>query len=101
LRDPFGVTNLQNFSGDHRTRIILLAGNLVLEDSSLITAQAQDAMGNPYPLTVEFVGKVPGYDWLSEVVVRFPDQIAYTGDFWVSISLRGVASNKAFVTIKP
>jgi hypothetical protein len=95
---------LQNFSGDHRTRIILLAGNVVLnapEDSSLITAQAQDAMGNPFPLTVEFVGKVPGYDWLSEVVVRFPDQMAYTEDFWVSISLRGVASNKAFVTIKP
>jgi len=101
LRDPFGVTNLQNFSGDHRTRIILLAGNLVPEDSSLITAQAQDAVGNPYPLTVEFVGKVPGYDWLSEVVVRFPDQMVYTGDFWVSISLRGVPSNKAFVTIKP
>jgi hypothetical protein len=104
LRDPFGVTNMQNFSGDHRTRIILLAGNLVLnagENSSVITAQAQDAGGNPYPLTVEFVGKVPGYDWLSEVVVRFPDQMVYTGDFWVSISLRDVPSNKAFVTIKP
>ena len=104
LRDPFGITNTQNFSGDHRTRVILLAGNLVLnagEDSSLITAQAQDAGGNTYPLTVEFAGKVPGYDWLSEVVVRFPDQMVYTGDFWVSISLRGVPSNKAFVTIKP
>jgi len=104
LRDPFGVTNTQNFSGDHRTRVILLAGNLVLnegENSSLITAQAQDAGGNPYPLTVEFVGKVPGHDWLSEVVVKFPDQMVYTGDFWVSISLRGVPSNKAFVTIKP
>ena len=104
LRDPFGVTNTQNFSGDHRTRVILLAGNVVLnagEDSSLITAQAQDAGGNPYPLTMEFVGKVPGHDWLSEVVVKFPDQMVYTGDVWVSISLRGVPSNKAFVTIKP
>ena len=102
VRDPFAVTNAQNF--DHRTRIILLAGNIVLnpgEDSSVVTAQAQDSQGYPYPLTVEFVGKVPGYDWLSEVVVRFPDQMTYTGDFWVSISLRGVPSNKAFVTIKP
>ena len=87
-----------------RARIILLAGNIVLnpgEDVSLITAQAQDSQENPYPLTVEFVGKVPGYDWLSEVVVKFPNQMTYTGDFWVSISLRGVPSNKAFVTIKP
>ena len=26
-----------------------------------------------YPLTVEFVGKVPGFDWLTKIVVRLPD----------------------------
>ena len=104
VRDPFRVTNTQNFSADQRTRIILLAGNIVLnagEDSSLITAQAQDSQGNLYPLTVEFVGNVPGYAWLTEVVLKFPNQMTNTGNFWVSISLRDVPSNKAFVTIKP
>jgi uncharacterized protein (TIGR03437 family) len=84
--------------------IVLLAGNINLktgEDSSVVTAQAQDSQNNTYPLTVEFVAKVPGYDWLTQVGIKLPNQLANTGDLWVSISLRGVPSNKAFVTIKP
>jgi len=40
-------------------------------------------------------------EWLTEVVIKLPNQIATTGDIWVSISLRGVPSNKVFVTLKP
>ena len=103
MRDPFALTDVYNFSADHRTRIVLLAGNINLktgEDSSVVTAQAQDSQNNTYPLTVEFVAKVPD-DWLTQVVIKLPNQLANTGDLWVSISLRGVPSNKAFVTIKP
>jgi hypothetical protein len=104
IRDPFALTNTHNFSADQRTRIILLAGNINLstaEDVSVVTAQAQDSRSNTYPLSVEFVARVPGNEWLTEVVIRLPNQIATTGDVWVSISLRGVPSNKVFVTIKP
>jgi hypothetical protein len=104
MRDPFALANTQNFSADQRTRIILLAGNINLstgEDVSVITAQAQDSQNTTYPLTVEFVAKVPGNEWLTEVVIKLPNQIAVTGDLWISISLRGVQSNKVFVTIKP
>jgi hypothetical protein len=104
FRDPFGMTNPHNFSQDTRTRIILLAGNITLkagEDATVVTAQAQDSQNHVYPLTVEFVGKVPGYEWLTEVVVKVPDQLVSAGDRWVSVSLRGVPSNQAFVTMKP
>jgi uncharacterized protein (TIGR03437 family) len=103
LHDPFAFTTTKNFSADHRTRIILLAGNVELnagETSAVVTAQAEDSLNNTYPLTVEFVGKVPGYTWLTQIVVKFPDPPAAAGDFWVSISLRGVPSNKAFVTME-
>jgi hypothetical protein len=103
-RDPFALTDTHNFSADQRTRIILLAGNINLsagEDASVVTAQAQDSQSNTYPLTVEFVARVPGNEWLTEVLIKLPNQIAITGDIWVSISLRGVPSNKVFVTIKP
>ena len=103
-RDPFALTDTHNFSADQRTRIILLADNINLstgEDASVVTAQAQDSQGNTYPLTVEFVAKVPGNEWLTEVVIKLPSQMATTGDIWVSISLRGVPSNKVFVTKKP
>lgn len=104
LRDPFAFTTKNNFSADQRTRIMLLAGNVDLnagETSAVVTAQAEDAQNNTYPLTVEFVGQVPGYDWLTQIVMKFPDQVTLAGDYWVSISLRGVSSNKAFVTMKP
>ena len=104
LCDPFPIDTTYNFSSDHRTRIILFASNLVLnagEDSSLVTAQAQDSQATSYPLTVEFVGDVPGHAGLTEVVVKFSDQLPRGGNLWVSISLRGVASNQAIITMKP
>jgi uncharacterized protein (TIGR03437 family) len=102
--DPFAVNTTYNFSSDPRTRIMLFASNLVLnagENSSVVTVQARDSQGTTYPLTVEFVGAVPGYAGLTEVVVKFPDQLPGGGNLWVSISLRGVSSNQAFITMKP
>ena len=104
LSDPFAVTNTNNFSSDHRTRIMLFASNLVLnagENSSVVTAQAQTPQGTIYPLTVEFVGDVPGHAGVTEVVVRFSAQLPTAGDLWISISLREVPSNQAFITMKP
>jgi hypothetical protein len=104
LRDPFTLLASPDFSADHRRRISLFAGNIELnagESSSVVTAQAVDAHNQPYSLAVEFVGKVPGYGWLTQVVVKLPDQLATTGDLRISISLRGVPSNQALVNIKP
>ena len=103
LRDPLTFSTTTNFSADQRTRIILLAGNLELksgETSAVVTAEAQDSLNNTYPMDVEFVGKVPGQTWLTQVVVKFPDPPPSAGDYWITIRLRGVPSNKAFVTMK-
>ncbi len=102
MRDPFSLSNTHNLSGDHRTRITLLAGNVDLQASenlSVVTAVAEDGQGGTYPLTVEFAGKVPGYPWLTQIVIKAPDQWASAGDYWVTVRLRGVPSNRAFVTI--
>ena len=103
LRDPFPLTNTLNFSSDSRTRVILFALNLDLlpgEDSTAVTAQAEDSLLNAYPLTVEFVGKVPGYDWLTEVVVKLPDNLHSGQEVKVSITWHAQSSNKARVKIK-
>ena len=103
LRDPFAGNTTLNFSSDHRTRLILLAGNIDLlagENSSVVTVEADDGLGGTYPVTVESVSKVPGQNWLTQVMLRFPDQWMTGGDVWVTLKLRGVPSNKAFVTVK-
>lgn len=101
-RDPFSLLTTHNFSADQRTRIVLFAANVDLiagENISVLTAQAEDSQQRLLPLTVEYVGKVPNFNWLTQITVRLPDGLA--GDIRVSINLRGVVSNKALISIKP
>ena len=103
VRDPFAVTNPFNFSTDQRTRLMLFGMNLDLlpgENSSAVTGRLEDASQNAFPLTVEFVGKVPGFDWLTEVVVRLPDNTPVNQTLNVSVTLRGKTSNKVRVRMK-
>jgi hypothetical protein len=103
-RDPFPVLTLHNFSSDNRTRIVLFAVNAELkpaENISSITAQAEDSLHQPYNLPVESIGKVPGHDWLKQVVVRLPDGLGSAGDIWVSIRVHDVVSNKVLVKVMP
>ncbi|MEP6707770.1 MAG: hypothetical protein ABJC05_09630, partial [Pyrinomonadaceae bacterium] len=103
VRDPFPLTTINNFSLDQRTRISLFAVGLELmsgEDVSVVTAQAEDVGHTIYPLKVEYVGKVPGFDWLTQANVRLPDTFIAAGDVLVSISLHGAVSNKVTISIK-
>ncbi|PYS61486.1 MAG: hypothetical protein DMF74_16285 [Acidobacteria bacterium] len=103
LRDPFPLAAINNFSLDQRTRITLFAVSLELlpgEYVSVVTAQAEDVGHKIYPLKVEYVGKVPGFDWLTQVVIRLPDDFLNAGDFLLSVNLRGAVSNKAVIGIR-
>jgi hypothetical protein len=100
LGEPFPLTQSITFGSDNRTRILLFAKNVDLlsgETASVVSAEAEDATRTRYPLVVEYVGKVPGFDWLSSVVVRLHDNLGDVGDVLIGIKLRGVASNRVRV----
>ena len=101
-RDPFPVLNTNNFSPDRRTRIMLLTANLDLlpgDGPSIVTAQADDGQGHTYSLTVEYVGKIPSFDWITEVIVKLPDELANADQASISINARGQSSNRAVISI--
>jgi glucose/arabinose dehydrogenase len=103
IRDPFSLTNQFNFSSDHRTRVMFFVTNLDLavgENTSAVAVQAQDAAVNVFPLTVEFVGKVPGFDWLTQVVVRLPANFPSGQAVFLSVTLHGQTSNKARIQMR-
>jgi hypothetical protein len=105
VRDPLPVVALNNFmqGRDPRTRVALFAINLDLmpgENASAVTAQARDSQSRNYSLNVEFVGKVPTLDWLTQVIVRLPDELANAGDVWISIKLHGQTSNEVLFGVK-
>ena len=102
-QNQFPLITSHNFSADRRARIMLLVSNLDLAgaNAAAVTAQAKDAQNVTHDLTVEYVGKVPGLDWLTQVIVRPPFDLRSGGDFWIQIGVRGVFSNKALLTVKP
>jgi uncharacterized protein (TIGR03437 family) len=103
VRDPFPLTNPFNFSTDGRTHLMFFVTNFELlpgETTSAVNVQAQDAAGNTYPLTVEFVRKVPGFDWLVQIVVRLPSNLPAGQSVFISVTLHGQTSNKARVRMK-
>jgi len=82
---------------------MLFAINLDLlpgEDISAVTARAQDAQFMLHPLTVEYVGKVPGFAWLTEVVVILPGDFPAGQDVLVSVTYRAQTSNQVRFKIK-
>src|SRR5215212_8640016 len=103
VREPFALTSPVRFGPDARTRVMLFAMNLHLaagEDASAVTADAEDAAHKIYPLAVEYVGKVPGQEWMSSVVVRLGDQLPPdAGDVLVRITYKGAPSNRVRVAV--
>jgi hypothetical protein len=102
-RDPFPVANTLNFSSDQRTRITLFATGLKLlsgENASAVTATAEDSSGNIRPLSVEFVGGVPSFNWLTQVILKQNDQPT-SGDAKIKITLHSVSSNVVLVGVRP
>ena len=103
VTDPFPLSNPFNFSSDHRTRVMIFASNLSLlpnEDSSAVTAQAENDLAKVFPLTVEFVGALPGIQGFTEVIIRLSDDMPMNQDLFISLKLHGITSNKARIRMR-
>jgi beta-glucanase (GH16 family) len=103
-RDPFSVTNTYNFSSDHTTRLMLLSANLDLQPGdgpSIVAAQADDGNGHSFPLVVEWVGRLPNFDWITVVIAKLPVELANANQALVSITAHNQSSNPVLVSLSP
>ena len=102
LAEPFTATAPVPFAVDNRTRITLFSSNLSLangETASSVTADAEDGNHQHYPLTVEYVGTVSGFPWMTAVTVRLNDNLGDVGDVLIGITYAGLTSNRVRVGI--
>jgi hypothetical protein len=102
LSEPFAATSPVRFSQDNRTRVILFASNLNLlqgDTAASVTADAEDGNHIHYPLTVEYIGSVPNFSWMTAVTVRLNDNLGDVGDVLVGINLHGALSNRVRIGI--
>jgi hypothetical protein len=103
VRDPFPLIDPFNFSSDSRTRVILFATGLPLapgEGAESITARSEDAQFNIYPMTVEYAGAVPGFSWLTEIVLVLPSTLPTNQSVLISVTWHTQTTNKARIRIK-
>lgn len=104
VREPFQVFTEQNFSSDKRTRIMVFVADLDFSSEDQISelvVQAEGPTIGTVLLPVEHMLKVPFFDWLTQLQVLLPDNLANAGDVTIRVSWRGVSSNPARISIKP
>ncbi len=100
--EPFSATSVVQWGADNRTRIMVFATGIDLqpgEDTSAITADAEDGAHKIYHLAVEYVGPVPEQDWISSIVLRLDGQLGDAGDVLIGISYHGTVSNRVRIGI--
>jgi len=101
LRGPFQGLSPFNLGSDQRTRITLITRNIDLvagENIAPPSVEAENAQHRIFSLPVEHVGRVPGANWLTQLVVRLPDDLT-AGDLQVTVSFRGRTSRRGVLTI--
>jgi probable HAF family extracellular repeat protein len=102
FRDPFSLQPRHLLSPDGRTRLTIMARNIEIvagENIPALTVQAENAQHQLIDLPVEFIGKVPGAPWLTQITVRLPDQLNTTEELQLRISFRGQTSNGGSFTM--
>lgn len=102
VTEPFPVVSPSNLlAADRRTRVALFAANVAHPvEVTDISVWAEDSAEREFQLPVEYAGRVPGFDWLTQIVVRLPDEAATADYLWLGLNVRGLLSNKAVVRIK-
>jgi hypothetical protein len=99
LVEPFQLfTTALNFGPGLNTRLVLFGQN-VPSDINLITAQAEDVLGNVYPLVVEFAGPLPDVNDVKQLNLKLDSRLATGADVKINIRVGGVSSNTVLVRI--
>lgn len=104
VRDPFPLTtpSLVDPSQNVATRVALFASFVDLlpeENFSAVTVIGFNATQATFNLPVEFVGKVPGMDDLTQINVVLPNNLP-SGELFLKIQLHGNESGLAKIRIQ-
>ena len=100
LSGPFRALTSHNLSSDQRTRVTLVTRNIdILTGENLSPfVQAEDAQHHVFDLPVDYFGPVPKAEWLTQIVVRLPENMAL-GDLEITVSFRNRTSKRALLTV--
>ena len=82
--------------------MLLFARNidwLNVNPNSTLTVQAEDATHRTFALPIEYAAPNTSMNWLTEIIVRLPNDLSSGGEFSITLNAGGFVSNKASVVI--
>jgi hypothetical protein len=97
-RDPFTVHTPHNFSPDGVRRVTLFVANVIALPQEM-GAEARDSQGRLFALPIEHFGRVPGFEWLTQVTVKLPVELEGAGDVWVNVHNTQVRTENVFIRL--
>jgi Tol biopolymer transport system component len=102
LRGPFRIHDVNNFSVDGHTRIVLFTSNLGVVSPPIPPTSTLSVKANGVELPVEKVGQMPGItgQFESYIVVRLPDGLP-NGNLSLTVTMNGVTSAPTILSIVP
>jgi hypothetical protein len=83
-------------------RVTVFVTNLDLlpdEGSNAFRADAQNAAGRRYGLTVESLRPIRGFDWIHALTLRLNAELGDAGDVLLRVTWRGMSSNRVRLSI--
>jgi len=99
-REPFDLTCPFNPISDQRTRVMLFASSFDPTANNPLSVTAVSSLGVTYPLPIEFVGKLPGLDSVTTIIVILPQDSTLHGDLSITVTVAGVRSNAVLFAIR-
>jgi carboxypeptidase family protein len=102
IPEPFPITTTLLSEGRNQTRIMVFGTNLGLlegEGVEVMTAEAEDSEHVIHPLRVELVTPLAGTPGINQIVLRLTSDLEDAGDVFVTVKVKGLASNKVRIAI--
>src|SRR2546423_10626489 len=99
---PFPLNSPVTFGADNRTRVMIFAMNIYTfagEDLRNFKVDAEDAQAKHHQLQVEFVGQVPGFEGITEIVFVLGEDLGDAGDVLVGLNLHGLQTNRVRLSV--
>jgi hypothetical protein len=99
MRGPFTLFTEQNFSTDKRTRVIIFVSNYDSVGANT-TVLAENSVIGSISVPIEHIGKVPDFDWLTQIKIVLPDSLANAGNVWLRVVSNSGSTNPVRVNIR-
>lgn len=99
---PFPLTAPVKIGDDDRTRVMIFAMNIYMfagEDLNDFYVDAEDAQGKHHQLKVEFVGRLPAFEGITEIIVVLNEDLGDAGDVLVRLTLHGIQTNRVRLSV--